>query len=126
MRRHPLFHLWPALCLSTGAAAQLPDPMRPADLQMAPSPAGTAAAPVESGVQMVIVRPGGKSTAVINGQLVAVGDKLGDKRVLKITETEVVLKGDGGRESIKATPAIEKLPVRKVVAGKPRAEGRPQ
>jgi hypothetical protein len=79
---------------------------------------GSAAAPVESGVQTVILRRGGKSAAVINGQYVEVGGMVGDKKVLKITESEVVLKGESGREVIKVTPAIEKVPAKKVAAKK--------
>ncbi len=89
--------------------AQFPDPTRP--------PAGQdgveGAAPVENGIQTVILRPGGKSAVVINGQYLRVGDKFGDKRVLKISESEVVLKGESGREVIKVTPAIEKIPAKK-------------
>ncbi|MDP2821743.1 MAG: hypothetical protein Q8O52_03555 [Sulfuritalea sp.] len=102
--------------------AQMSDPTRPADASTASElPGGTAAA-VESGVQTVILRPGGKSAAVIDGRYVSVGDKLGDKRVLKISESEVVLKGEGGREVIKATPAIEKIPARKPAGAKPRTK----
>lgn len=99
--------------------AQLPDPTRPpAGLD----PAEGAAAPVDSGIQTVILRPGGKSVAVINGQQVRVGDKFGDKRVLKIGESEVVLKGEGGREVIKVMPAIEKIPAKKGAARKSPAK----
>lgn len=98
--------------------AQAPDPTRPPDALLAPATEGGAGKAVESGVQTVILRPGGKSGAVINGQYVEVGGKLGDKRVLKITESEVVLKGESGREVIKATPAIEKVPTRKTAAAK--------
>jgi hypothetical protein len=61
--------------------------------------------------------------AVVNGQHVAVGGKLGDKRVVKITESEVVLKGESGREVIKVTPDIEKVPVNKTAAAKRRTTG---
>jgi peroxiredoxin len=79
--------------------------------------------PVESGVQTVILRPKGKSAAVINGQYVQVGDKLGDKKVVKIAESEVVLQGEGGREVMKVTPDIEKVPVKKKAAAKRRTTG---
>jgi hypothetical protein len=105
------------------AFAQVPDPTRPVVVLTTPATADGVVAPVESGVQMVILRPGGKSAAVINGQYVEVGGKLGDKRVLKISESEVVLKGESGREVIKATPAIEKIPAKKVAAAKRRMTG---
>lgn len=97
------------------ALAQLPDPTRP-PAQMMTSESGAAAAPVESGMQTVIVRRKGKSGAVINGQYVEVGGKLGDKRVIRISESEVIVQGEGGREVIRLIPSIEKTPVVKPVA----------
>lgn len=108
---------------ATSALAQVPDPTRPAGVAMAPAAAGGVAAPLESGVQAVILRRGGKSAAVINGQYVEVGGKLGDKRVLSIGESEVVLKGEGGREVIRVTPAIEKTAAKKTAASKRRTTG---
>lgn len=101
--------------------AQMPDPTRPAGAVSAAD--GSAAAPAESGVQTVILRPNGKSTAVINGQQVAVGGRLGDKRVVKISESEVVLRGAGGREVIKVIPAIEKTPAGKTAIVRQRTTG---
>jgi hypothetical protein len=63
---------------------------------------------------------------VINGKYVSVGDMVGDKRVQKISESEVVLKGPGGREIIKVMPAIEKVPASKTVAAKRRTTGTTQ
>jgi MSHA biogenesis protein MshK len=99
--------------------AQVPDPTRP---PVGQDSADGAAAPVNSGIQTVILRPGGKSAAVINGQYLRVGDKFGDKRVLKISESEVVLKGESGREVLKVTPAIEKVSVKKNAARKSPAK----
>lgn len=117
MMRRNLFFL--ALAGSMGMSpvvAQVPDPTRPPDAFLTPGGDGVAA-PHESGVQTVILRPRGrKSAAVINGQYVEVGGMVGDKRVLKITETEVVLTGENGREVIKVMPAIEKMPVKKSAA----------
>jgi hypothetical protein len=122
MRLGPLALLLAAWVGAGSALAQVPDPMRPAAAVMAPDVAGGAGS-VESGVQTVILRPGGKSAAVINGQYVVVGDKLGDKRVLKISESEIVLKGESGREVIKVTPAIEKTTAKKTAASKRRTTG---
>ena len=123
--RHRLFWLLLAGFIGAGPAlAQVPDPMRPAGALMTPEATGGVAAPVESGVQTVILRPGRKSAAVINGQYVEVGGKLGDKRVVKITESEVVLTGESGREVMKVTPAIEKVPAnRKTADAKRRTTG---
>ncbi|MDP2809826.1 MAG: hypothetical protein Q8O34_06715 [Rhodocyclaceae bacterium] len=122
--RRPLFSLLLTGFVGAGPVlAQVPDPTRPAGALMTPEAAGGIAAPAESGVQTVILRRAGKSAAVINGQYVEVGGKLGDKRVVKISESEVVLKGEGGREVIKVTPAIEKVPARKTPAAKRRMTG---
>lgn len=126
MRRAVHGFLLAALAAAGGALAQVPDPTRPATAAMAPEAAGSLAMPVESGVQTVILRPGGKSAAVINGKYVSVGDMVGDKRVQKISESEVVLKGPGGREVIKVMPAIEKVPASKTVAAKRRTTGTTQ
>lgn len=100
--------------LTASALAQVPDPTRPADVAAADAAGGAG-----RGVQMVIVRTQGKpSSAIINGQYVNVGGKLDGKRVLKITESEVVLQGDDGSDVIKLTPAIGKTP-----AVKPKQRG---
>lgn len=118
MRRDLLFLLLAGFIGVAPGLAQVPDPTRPADAMLTPE-GGGAATPVESGVQTVILRRGGrKSAAVINGQYVEVGGMLGDRKVLKITESEIVLKGEGGREVIKVMPAIEKMPAKKAAAKK--------
>lgn len=111
--------------LANPASGQVPDPTRPPVAMIEPE-RGTTAAAVEHGVQTVVVRPGGKSVAVINGKTVVVGDTVGDKRVLKIGEGEVVLQGGGGREVIRLIPAIEKVPARKAVAAKRPTTGASQ
>ncbi|MCK9381243.1 MAG: hypothetical protein M0P95_09270 [Sulfuritalea sp.] len=125
MRRGPLSFLLVLLVVASPVFGQVPDPTRP-PAAVIDQEGGSGVAAVESGVQTVIVRPGGKSIAVINGQYLAVGDKLGDKRVLKISESEVVLKGEGGREVIKLIPAIEKVPAKKAGAAKPPTTGTTQ
>jgi hypothetical protein len=129
MMRHELLIVILAGSIGAGTVqvqAQVQDPTRPAGAQAAPEAGGGTSAPVESGVQTVILRPGGKSAAVINGQYVLVGGKFGDKRVLKITESEIVLKGEGGREVIKVMPSIEKTPARKTAAKTQRTTGTAQ
>jgi len=98
--------------LAASALAQVPDPTRPADVAAADAAAGDAG----RGVQMVMIRsPGKKPGAIINGRYVETGDKLDGKRVLKITETEVVLQGNDGRDVVKLTPAAEKTPTIKQI-----------
>jgi MSHA biogenesis protein MshK len=104
-----------ALCLvgwGGGAGAQLSDPTRPpgdAALQAEAGP-GMAA----SGLQSVILRKQGKPAALINGEVVELGGKVGEARLVKINEDSVVLKGPGGEETLRLMPAAEK---KKVGAG---------
>ena len=99
------------------ALAQVPDPTRPPASMMAPDAGGSGvAAPADSGMRTIILRRHGKSGAVINGQYVEVGGKVGDKRVVRIGESAVVLEGEGGREVIKLIPDMEKTAVVKSTA----------
>lgn len=127
MMRYDLLSLMLTGLIWTGTAlGQGPDPTRPAGNQVPAEGGSGVSAPVESGVQTVILRPGGKSAAVINGQYVVVGGTFGDKRVLRITESEIVLKGESGREVIKVMPSVEKTPARKTAAGTQRTTGTAQ
>jgi MSHA biogenesis protein MshK len=94
-----------ALVLPTTASAQtgaLPDPTRPPNMSEAP----TASAPAPAGLQAVLIRPQGRSVAVINGQTVAVGDKVGDARLMSLTANEAVLSGPNGKEVLKLAPGV--------------------
>ena len=128
MMRYDLLSVMLAGLIGAGTAyAQVSDPTRPAGGPgTTEAGSGVVSAPVESGVQTVILRPGGKSAAVINGQYVVVGGKFGDKRVLRITESEIVLKGESGREVIKVMPSVEKTPARKTAAKTQRTTGTAQ
>jgi hypothetical protein len=127
MMRYDLLSLMLTSLIWTGTAqAQGLDPTRPAGNQVSAEGGSGVSTPVESGVQTVILRPGGKSAAVINGQYVVVGGKFGDKRVLRITESEIVLKGESGREVIKVMPSVEKTPARKTAARTQRTTGTAQ
>lgn len=113
--RYFLLSLFSLLAFS--AAAQVPDPTRPADVPPAVSAGGTAGA---GGLQAIVMRKGGKASAVIDGEEVHVGERIGDKdhgkRVLKISENAVVVQGERGRETIRLIAAVEKVP-----AARPRA-----
>ncbi|MDP2792612.1 MAG: hypothetical protein Q8O25_00795 [Sulfurisoma sp.] len=118
------------LVLACGGASvlaqQLPDPTRPAGGALSADPT-TAAAPVAVvGVQAVFLRPGQKSAALINGRYVVQGAMLGDKRVLKIGENEVVLRDVAGqKEILKVVTGAEKTPIVKKIpaTGKKRRDG---
>lgn len=98
-----------AICLSplstAGAAEMLRDPTRPPAMLYAPD----GVAEIESGpvLQSVLISSG-RRTAVISGQSVKVGDKVGDARVIRIKETEVVLKAGSSLQTLKLFPDVEK------------------
>lgn len=107
--------------LSGNVAAQVYDPTRPADVPLETTGGGNA-----NGVQAIIMRKGGKSSAVVAGQTVRVGDWIGDKasgkQVLKISENAVIFQGKSGRETLRLIPAVEKVPTAKPRAVKHRAQ----
>lgn len=99
---------WTLLLLAglsvTAVAETLPDPTRP------PGGLFTAAGQNEekdqSGLQSVIIAPG-RRAAIINGQTVELGDKLGDDRLIEVTERGVVLRGKHGRLVMTMFPGVE-------------------
>lgn len=88
-------------------AGSPPDPTRPANATDVPG-AANAATPASTGLQAVILRPNGKSVAVINGQTVAMGGKVGEARLVSLTANEAVLTGPNGKEVLKLEPVAEK------------------
>lgn len=94
------------LFASTALAESLPDPTRPPIGIDADTAA--IAAPAASGLQSIIHRPGGKSAAVINGQYVEQGGRVGDATLVRIGEDFVELRSATGRETLYLTPGIGK------------------
>ena len=98
-----------ALIAAAGAApAQqaAPDPTRPPGY--GPSDAAGGEAPMV--LQSVILPKRGKPSAIIGGERLTLGGKLGEAQVVKITESEVVLKGPEGLQTLKMAPDVEKKP----------------
>jgi MSHA biogenesis protein MshK len=107
------------------AAAQiLTDPTRPS-AGFASTEAGddAVAAPV---LQSVMISSAAR-TAIIGGESVKLGGKYGDARVVKITETEVVLRTASGTETLKMYPAVIVKPVQPapLAGAKPAQKKRP-
>jgi len=103
-----------ALVAMAGAQAQaLTDPTRPPSAASG-SPAAQEEAP---GTQLQsILLSSGRKVAVINGTMVPLGGMVGEARVVRITETEVVLKKGGETEVLKMYPGIDKRPVKRTAA----------
>jgi MSHA biogenesis protein MshK len=102
---------WVASCLAVPCAlAQvLNDPTRPAaGVYSSESTDAAAAGPV---LQSVMITPTARS-AIIGGEVVKLGAKYGDARIIKITESEVVLRSSTGIETLKMYPGVDMKPVK--------------
>ena len=73
---------------------------------------GQDEAPAGRQLQSVLLSRGRK-IAVIDGNMVALGGMLGDARVVRITETEVVLKTGEETETLKLFPGVDKQTVKR-------------
>ena len=102
-----------ALAISGAQAQALTDPTKPPSALSAPS--ATPAAPEEfTGTQLQsILLSSGRKVAVINGIMVPLGGMVGEARVVRITETQVVLKKGGETEVLKMYPGIDKRAVKR-------------
>ena len=96
------------------ALAQVADPTRPPGV--IPGSVSPTGAPgyeeLPQGVQAVFIRPKGKSTALVHGQTVGLGDIVDGKKVVRIFERGVVLQGDTGKETLDFYPGVEKAVVK--------------
>jgi MSHA biogenesis protein MshK len=127
MKWAALLMLPPIACAAQAQA--LSDPMRPPQAPVArkseaPAAPGATAAEGSAGASQLqaILISGGRKLAVIDGVTVALGGRVGDATVVRITETEVRLRRGEQVERLKLHPAVEKTPVRK----KPDAQELPQ
>ena len=104
--RAMIFPLW---TLAGVVQAQWADPTKPpASVSTPATEQANTAAPALTGLQSVILRKQGKPAALINGEVVELGGKLGEATLVKINEDTVVLKGADGEETLRLTPAAEK------------------
>jgi len=105
-----------ALTLSSGSSAQaLTDPTRPPQELMSAAAAGVAPRSPLQSIMLSSARKG----AIINGQYVALGGTYGKSRLVKITATEVTLKGDQGLEVLQLYPPMGKASAASSDDGKP-------
>lgn len=107
MRFAPL--LLAAYTIGAGAAPGVPfaDPTRP------PGPASQqegSAAPAEGPrLESVLIAPD-RRLAVINGQQYRMGDRYGEGRIVRITESEVAVRNGEAVEVLKLFPGTQKRP----------------
>lgn len=87
-------------------AELLADPTRPPSaLQMM---GGGSSEPFGSRLTSVVIPKQGRATAVIDGQVVRVGERVGNARLLRLTESEALLEGPEGIERLYLTPSVDK------------------
>jgi hypothetical protein len=60
-------------------------------------------------LQSVLIFPDFRS-AIISGEHVSLGEKIGGQRLVRVSETEVVLLDGGIRRTLKLFPGVEKRP----------------
>lgn len=89
------------------AQAMLADPTRPPMGALTPE-AAEVSGPV---LQSVLIPKRGKPLAVIGGQQVRLGERYGERRLVRLTEREAVLEGPDGIERLRLTPGVEKTAI---------------
>lgn len=90
------------------------DPTRPAidPKIVVAEPEGTAP-PAASGLQTIIRRKNAKPAAIINGEYVELGGRLGEARLSQVEDGFVVMTSPGGvKEMLTLTPGVEKKMIR--------------
>lgn len=112
-------------CLSPAWGQVLSDPTRPpqAWLDAQPKGAGAPSAVEQEAtpqLQSVLIGPSRKY-AIIDGQLVGVGDTFKDARVVAVRPAGVVLRSKRGTQTLRLFPDVEKRPVKPVAADAGRA-----
>lgn len=96
---------WPLFCISQ----VLNDPTRPPPGIYSNEAAGSAAVS-EPVLQSVMISPTERS-AIIGGKTVKLGGTVGDARIIKITEGEVVLRSPSGTETLRMYPDVSIKPI---------------
>ena len=98
-----------ALVSAAAQAAPFADPTRPPSVSADAGPGGKAVSGPR--LESVLIAPN-RRVAVISGQRVTLGGKFGEARVVRISETEVVLQNGEQRETLKLFPEVEKKSIR--------------
>jgi hypothetical protein len=71
-------------------------------------------------LQSIVRRHGAKPVAMINGQMMSVGGKIDDWILVRIGESEALLRGPGGTEKLVMSPDVEKQPVKPTLVRRQR------
>lgn len=97
------------------------DPTRPPDAWLQASGPEKATGEAQR-LQSVLLPERGRPVAVIGGKTVVLGDRVGDARLVKLTEREAVLRGPEGTTRLYLTPQVEQ---RMIVSPKSRQAKQP-
>lgn len=93
-------------CVQLAQAQQLNDPTRPPAALWAPAASEAAPrTPARPQLQSVLISNGGRRVAVIDGQVVRQGGKVGGAVVVEIRDTTVVLRHGKSLETLKLYPS---------------------
>lgn len=98
--------MWLPLCSIAAGMEALPDPTRPAEMGATSVPTERKSAGLV--LQSSIVGKGRQSAAIISGQVVHLGGKVGEARLTQLTENYAVLSGSAGETTLQLTPMAEK------------------
>jgi hypothetical protein len=107
-------------CLSPALGQVLSDPTRPPQAWLAAQPKAegtlSAAEPdIVPQLQSLLIGPS-RRYAIIEGQLLGVGDKFKDAHVVAVRPAGVVLRSERGTQTLRLFPDVEKRPVKPVAA----------
>jgi len=89
-----------ATAVLPAGAAPFADPTRPPVVDDAPGGSGGIAGPR---VESILIAPD-RRLAVVNGEQVTLGSKVAGGAVVRITETEVVVRGADGEQTLRLFP----------------------
>ena len=111
------------LAVANLAVAQSADPTRPPASWFAPVDDARTGSDSAGGMrlQSVLMRQGGRPVAVIGGKTVALGGRVGEATLVRLTEREAVLQGADGVTHLYLTPDVEK---QMIETPKPRKAGK--
>jgi len=104
------------LAPGTAMAQAMTDPTRPATGFAAEAPEGAAG----DQLQTVMISPT-RSAAIINGVTVRLGEKYGDAVLVRVAESEVVLRSGGVQQVLKIHPGVDKREIVPVSVAAPAA-----
>ena len=109
--------------MASVASGQIGDPTRPpAGWQMGDDGTGAPiSADNEFRLQSVMLPQRGKPRAIIGGQSVVLGEKIGEAKLVRLTEKEAVLQGPEGITRLYLTPDVNK---KMIVTPKTRKTGK--